>query len=87
MDKNIFQCLKEANQVGGLDTSMQEPDIDEAIIDKALKGEFDSGYSFALALTLHSGTESFAITVGALQEAYLDGHSWQLPSGECLWIC
>ena len=83
-ERNIFQELKDAMVVGGLDTSMQSPDLNEEVLELALKGEFTSN---AVLLHLHYDAHTFkCISVEELQAARYEGHGWELPSGECLWI-
>lgn len=83
MKETIFECLLKAGVVGGLSTSMQWPDIDEEVIQKAIDGQFDLD---AVALVLTNGTELFPITVGELKEAVFDGSAWVLPSEDHLFI-
>ena len=81
---NIFTLLKTARAVGGLRTSMQEPDLDEAVLNRALAGQADPS---EVVLCLHDGEDGENITVGDLQAAQPeDSSTWKLAEKDTLWI-
>lgn len=81
---NIFNVLKTAKAVGGLRTSMQEPDIEEDVLERALAGQADPS---EVVLCLQDGEDGENITVGELQAAQQeDSSSWKLYERETLWI-
>lgn len=80
---NIFKVLKTAKAVGGLRTSMQDPDIEEAVLERALAGQADPS---EVVLCLHDGEDGENITVGDLQAAQQeDSTTWKLSERETLW--
>lgn len=82
-ERNIFLELKAALQVGGLQTSMQSPDVDLDVLDLAIAGQAKPTDA---VLWLHGDDEPIAFTVAQLQEATItDDVTWTLP-GENLWI-
>lgn len=84
--RNIFEELKKATAVGGVDTSMQSPDLDADVLGRALAGQASED---EVVLWLHeTADEAQTYTVGVLQAATTDDESvcWTLPSGKPLWI-
>jgi hypothetical protein len=83
-EPSIFLELKTATQVGGLQTSMQGPDVDNDVLSLAITGQADPAQT---VLWLHSGDEPpVGFTVTQLQEARRTSRgAWELP-GETLWI-
>lgn len=84
--RNIFEELKKATAVGGVDTSMQSPDLDADVLGRALAGHAEAN---EVLLWLHeTADEAQLYTVGVLQAATVDDESscWTLPSGRPLWI-
>jgi hypothetical protein len=81
---NIFEALRRAMTVGSSDTSMQSPDLDETVLDRALAGQATEQ---EVVLRLYkSANEYQAYSVGKLLTATMeDGVYWELASGESLW--
>lgn len=81
---NIFEALKRAMTVGGNDTSMQSPDLDTDVLDRALAGQATAE---EVVLWLHeSADDTYLYTVAVLQTATTDnGIHWELASGESIW--
>jgi hypothetical protein len=84
--RNIFEELKNATSVGGVDTSMQSPDIDADVLGRALVGQ--AAPEEVLLWLYETADEAQLYTVGVLQAATTEDENscWTLPSGKPLWI-
>lgn len=84
--ENIFDAIKVAKQVGNLVSSMQTPDVDEAVLARAING---SACASAVVLTIIQcgDEETRNYTVAELQTAEReDKDTWLLTTGETLWV-